>query len=907
MQFLPPAWEIALWQSGRFPGNFFRMVTNRAFVRKKEHSGKTGPKTKGFGQMKKWQIGVWIFSLAMLTILLGCEGAGERKIRLATGNAQSQTRLAENASVVRLSPENQYTIAINLFQNLTDDPSLNWLSRGLADMLTMELSQSPYLNVVTLNHSGEEAQQKAAGKQNDGAEIAKKLVLARESGASIFLSGQYYREKDRLFLKVHLFDVATAQPLRREIVEGAGLEQIFSMVDELSERVRHHLQGNLEERQYAAIDLQEMTQSVDAYRCYSEALDYIGKLLFAEAEKCLDDALRHDPEFASGYLRLAIVKKLLGKEPEMETALQKARELAGRLSKTDFMNLKILESELTGDYKTAFTELKAAVQQFPTNSEFRLRLASLYYGMGDYDRALQEFETILAQDPNHKFVYNMLGYTFAARGDFVTAIKYIDEYKKLAPDEPNPYDSKGEILLFAGRMAEAERELSVVLDRWPNFFHSASRLADIATENGDLQKALRYSDYVLKRAPSQRMKTGGLLHRAMIYWRFGKFREAEKILTQLMEEDPSSIYPVRLAAEMYKSRKMDAELAALEQRTLAYFGEKIIQSTITAGELDGVAYFCLNSDLPPHQLLQLLDAAISTAENPELRTLLRFARGYNLMRAGETAQAEQVFATYSEDLIDLVTLKRNLGWGAAWKYIFQALDGSTNLDPVHHPFSKRLLEIARDTGRNELEYIAQFAQARFYGLNQKPDRVREIYQELGTPRESRWHIIGPFHPGQFSGFNYPFPPEIKQDENESYQYEGQTFRWLPGGDQFADGYLNFRDQFPDSYWAVGYAWTYVYSPTRRKVQIRLGTDEACKLWLNDELIWQHYIRQDALLDRDMVTVVLHPGYNKLLLKITNTDFDWGFYFRVTDENGRGWPDISFHSPDQVDVSLSSLR
>lgn len=80
----------------------------------------------------------------------------------------------------------------------------------------------------------------------------------------------------------------------------------------------------------------------------------------------------------------------------------------------------------------------------------------------------------------------------------------------------------------------------------------------------------------------------------------------------------------------------------------------------------------------------------------------------------------------------------------------------------------------------------------------------------------------------------------------------------------------------------------------------MGTDEACKLWLNDELIWQHYIKGDAMIDRDIVAVLLQPGYNKLLLKVTNSMMDWGYYLRITDGSGNGYYDITFHSPEEMD-------
>lgn len=91
---------------------------------------------------------------------------------------------------------------------------------------------------------------------------------------------------------------------------------------------------------------------------------------------------------------------------------------------------------------------------------------------------------------------------------------------------------------------------------------------------------------------------------------------------------------------------------------------------------------------------------------------------------------------------------------------------------------------------------------------------------------------------------------------------------------------------------------YINSPDKRTVQLRIATDEACKMWLNDKLVWQVYRKWPVPIDNDISPVVLHPGDNKLLIKVTNSLKNWGFYFRVTDEKGNGFPDIKFVPADK---------
>jgi hypothetical protein len=197
------------------------------------------------------------------------------------------------------------------------------------------------------------------------------------------------------------------------------------------------------------------------------------------------------------------------------------------------------------------------------------------------------------------------------------------------------------------------------------------------------------------------------------------------------------------------------------------------------------------------------------------------------------------------------------------------------------------------------------AQARVLGRENKKDDYTKLYNKYGVPIEETWKICGPFRDFKRSGFDHIFPPENEIKLSATYKNNNNAISWVNGQDKHRDGHVNLLDIFAQSSFATAYALVYIHSPNERKVQIRLGSDEACKFWLNDEFIWQHYIKRAAVVDRDILAVVLHPGYNKVLLKITNTDLDWGFYFRVTDEKGDGFSDLKFVSPDELESNLAS--
>jgi hypothetical protein len=89
------------------------------------------------------------------------------------------------------------------------------------------------------------------------------------------------------------------------------------------------------------------------------------------------------------------------------------------------------------------------------------------------------------------------------------------------------------------------------------------------------------------------------------------------------------------------------------------------------------------------------------------------------------------------------------------------------------------------------------------------------------------------------------------------------------------------------------------SPGQREAQLRIGTNDAVRLWLNGEEVWRINMARDAAIDNDIVSVVLRPGLNRVLIKICNDINEWGYYFRVTDARGRGMPDIEFVPADAL--------
>ena len=92
--------------------------------------------------------------------------------------------------------------------------------------------------------------------------------------------------------------------------------------------------------------------------------------------------------------------------------------------------------------------------------------------------------------------------------------------------------------------------------------------------------------------------------------------------------------------------------------------------------------------------------------------------------------------------------------------------------------------------------------------------------------------------------------------------------------------------------AVTYAATTFVSDKPREIELRLGTPNAWKLWVNGEPIFaRDEYHRGTFLDQYKVTAKLKPGSNTILLKVCqNEQTDdwaqaWVFQIRICDHSG----------------------
>lgn len=85
--------------------------------------------------------------------------------------------------------------------------------------------------------------------------------------------------------------------------------------------------------------------------------------------------------------------------------------------------------------------------------------------------------------------------------------------------------------------------------------------------------------------------------------------------------------------------------------------------------------------------------------------------------------------------------------------------------------------------------------------------------------------------------------------------------------------------------SVAYAFVEITSPEKRKAKLYLRSDDGIKVWLNGNNILTNDVAR-GMDNEDVLSVILEPGANKLLIKVNELFSGWMFSARITDENGQ---------------------
>jgi serine/threonine-protein kinase len=319
-------------------------------------------------------------------------------------------------------------VAVLLFQNLTGDPTLEWLRTGLTELMIIDLSQSPQLSVPPTDQILQIVRDLDGLRQPLIPRQVVQRVGERFSSRYVVL-GSFFKAGPTFRLTVQIQDSRSGQLVATETAEGQGEASLFFLVDQLSQRARAALRLAPEQQELLDRELTAVTTaSPSAFRYYAEALalQYSGKI--AECLPLYEKAVQVDPGFALALSKLSLLYAQLGRDRE-----------AGRLSARAASNLERLSareryyvegnhySSRQSTYGRALEAYAHALSLYPDHWPARHNLAMLYIDLERYADAISALKVNRRERPDMLPAYRYLALCYAAMGDFQAGSQILQE------------------------------------------------------------------------------------------------------------------------------------------------------------------------------------------------------------------------------------------------------------------------------------------------------------------------------------------------------------------------------------------------------------------------------------------------------------------------------------------------
>ena len=504
-------------------------------------------------------------------------------------------------------------LAIIPFENLTNDPALDWVGPASAAVLAYDLT----------------------GPQNVQPLRAATIRDARLDYSTRRIEGYFTNRNGELQLRAVVEDPQTRRTVRT-IAISASPANIAAPMNQLAKNLNSGARalGNCD---------------TSALRAYGQAVGTGGDL---------QTAVQSDPHCIPLYLGQA--ESSLSRGDKETAATAAAAGLAQpNLDPIDRAELDYLAATAKNDSGARLQALDKLASLLPSDASLQQGLGELQLAGRDFQASVRSYERAARANPNDGALWNTLGYARAQLHDLAGAREALDRYRSIsAPHDANALDSLGEVSFYCGDFAAAE-----------NYFLQANQKSESSAELLKAAEA-RMMTGNLAGADTLVARARGLTPLAAAEWQFltGRRQKAIAQLQALPQSPPVVVQlalwnaqtgkgPVPQPSQAPLSRAVSMLLAGNFQAATPLL-EQIYTATNPTNDgqvrtLLAWSYVRTNRPEAARKLLELYPIPLATSGNDEFLASLVFPKFVALR--GEVLGSDKdrrLAAQYAGDLPD---------------------------------------------------------------------------------------------------------------------------------------------------------------------------------------------------------------------------------------------------------------
>jgi eukaryotic-like serine/threonine-protein kinase len=305
------------------------------------------------------------------------------------------------------------------FQNFTGEPVFD---DSLASGLRIGLEQSPYIDLLGRGQIADilASMEKPADTPLTG-EVAREVC--ERANDQVLLAGAIARIGSQFLLTLEATSCASGKTVAAEKSRIRDENGILAALDSLTVKMRQELgEPRREVSDFRVPIAQATTNSLEALRAYSQALESADRGDTASERALLQRALALDPNFASAYKELGISYNSRLDYVQSAAWIQKAYDLRGHTTERERLSIETAYNEFgINDWEAAIASMRAYSEIYPDDAANWFDLARTYSALGMYAEAVAAGERGYRLAPHSGAGADILARIYRRAGRFADA------------------------------------------------------------------------------------------------------------------------------------------------------------------------------------------------------------------------------------------------------------------------------------------------------------------------------------------------------------------------------------------------------------------------------------------------------------------------------------------------------
>jgi tetratricopeptide (TPR) repeat protein len=576
------------------------------------------------------------------------------------------------------------SVVLAEFANTTGDPVFDG---ALRQGLWSQLEQSPYLNLVSEERIAQTLSLMAQPKDSRLSHALAREVCQRTAGAAV-LEPAIAQVGTEYLLTLKAMNCSNGETIAAAGAQAQDKNHVLDALGKLASSIRNQVGESLASvEKYDAPPESVTTPSLEALKSYS--LGYralVVKSDYAGAIPLFQRAISLDPNFAMAHARLGTSYYNVYETAKAAAQLRLAFDLKERVSDREkFYIASHYELFVTGNLEAARRIYELSAQTYPRDIPLN-NLGLIYSELGDFDKALSAYQTVLK-------VSSPTGNRYANLVNGYVQLNRLDEAKATAReslshgiDSPELHVALYWVAFLEGDRAEMVHQASELSGKQGHEDQMLNYEADTASYFGQLAKSRNLTRRAIEASQSAGEKEAPAVFQAQAAVRealvgnlksakeqasvalaLSKSRDVEALSAVALKMAGDTTTANRLAADLEKRYPEDTivqtnYLPALRGAMRQSAGQAEQNGTPSPYEfggnlatvnfafypvyLRGVAYLAAHEGAPAAaEFRKILDHPGALRSEP-IGALARLQLGRALLQSGDSANAKSAYQEF---------------------------------------------------------------------------------------------------------------------------------------------------------------------------------------------------------------------------------------------------------------------